>query len=51
MGGIEEMLIVIEKFGCLGLTDIGGDVDTDTLGLVGLKDMDSCLMISSLGAF
>ena len=38
----------MERFGCLGLTDIGVDVDTDRLGLVGLKDMDSCLMISSL---
>ena len=32
MGGIEEMLIVIERFGCLGPTDIGGVVDTDRLG-------------------
>ena len=45
LGGIEEMLMVIERFGFLGLTDIGGDVDTDRLGLVGPKDMDSCLQI------
>ena len=44
------MLIVIERFGCLGLTDICGDVGTDRLGFVGPKDMDSCLQILSLGA-